>query len=196
MKDLQREKIWDPVSRLWHWVFAVAIVANWTLGNYMSFDTVQWHFYVGYLVLALLAFRLLWGLVGPAPVRFRSFAPTPSGTARYAGSVLRREPSGAPGHNPLGALSVYAMLAVIAAQAISGLFIEADDFFEEAPLHDYVSDEVSDFMSGWHHTLPDVILILVILHIAAILFYLVWKRENLIKPMIDGWKWVRREPRS
>lgn len=193
MKDLRREKIWDPVSRLWHWVFAIAIVANWTLGTYMSFDTVQWHFYVGYLVLALLAFRLLWGFFGPAPIRFKSFLPALTGIARYVRTVLRREPSGVPGHSPLGALSVYAMLLVITGQAISGLFIEADDFFEEAPLYDYVSDDVSDFMSSWHHTLPDVILVLVILHIAAILFYLIWKRENLIKPMINGWKWVRRE---
>lgn len=193
MKSLRQEKVWDPVSRLWHWVLAVVIVTNWSLGTYMSFDTVQWHFYVGYLVIALLAFRLLWGFVGPEPMRFKSFAPTPSRLLRYLATLFEREPSGTPGHNPLGALSVYAMLLVFAGQATSGLFIEADDFFEEAPLHDYVSDDVSDFMSTWHHTLSDVILILVILHIAAILFYLIWKRENLIKPMISGWKRVRRE---
>ncbi len=110
MTDLRKEKIWDPVSRLWHWVLAVAVVANWVLGTYMSFDTVQWHFYVGYTVLGLMAFRLLWGFVGPEPVRFRSFLPTPAGLARYLRTVFRREPSGAAGHNPLGALSVYAML--------------------------------------------------------------------------------------
>lgn len=192
MKQLQQEQVWDPVSRLWHWVFAVAIVANWILGTFMSFYTVQWHFYVGYLVIALLAFRLLWGVWGPAPARFKSFLPTPSQIARDLGTFFRREPNGVPGHTALGALSVYAMLLVIAGQAISGLFIEADDFFEEAPLFDYVSGGVSDFMSFWHHTLPDVILALVILHIAAILFYLVWKRENLISPMIHGRKWVRR----
>lgn len=192
MKDLQREKIWDPVSRLWHWVFAAAVAANWTLGTFMSFTTVQWHFYVGYLVLALLVFRLIWGFFGPSPVRFRSFLPTPSAIARDFRAFFKREPGGVPGHSALGALSIYAMLLAIAGQAISGLFIEADDYFEEALLFGYVSEDVSNFMSFWHHTLPDVILILVILHVAAILFYLIWKRENLIAPMIHGWKQVYR----
>lgn len=180
------------MSRLWHWVFAAAVTANWILGTFMSFYTVQWHFYVGYLVLALLGFRLLWGVVGPAPVQFRSFLPTPSKIARDLGSFFRREPGGALGHSALGALSVYVMLLVIAGQAITGLFIEADDYFEEAPLFAYVPGAVSDFMNTVHHTLPDVILILVALHVAAIVFYLVWKRENLIMPMIHGWKQVRR----
>ncbi len=193
LNDLQRTKIWDPVSRLWHWLFALAVVVNWTLGRFMTFDTVHWHFYVGFTVLGLLAFRLAWGFVGPTPVRFATFLPTPSGIRRYLGTVWKREPSGTPGHNPLGALSVYAILFAVAAQAISGLFIEADDFFEAAPLNGYVSKGVADFMSAWHHTLPLVILILVVLHVGAILFYLIWKRENLVRPMIDGWKWVRRK---
>lgn len=192
MEDLQREKIWDPVSRLWHWAFAAAVTANWALGTFMSFTTVQWHFYIGYLVLALLAFRLLWGFIGPMPVRFKSFLPKPSAVVRDLRALFAREPGGAPGHTALGAVSVYAMLLAIAGQAISGLFIEADDYFEEAPLFPYVSGDVSDLMSGWHHTLSDVILVLVILHVAAILFYLVWKRENLIASMIHGWKRIRR----
>src|SRR5699024_4321183 len=105
---MRREKIWDPVSRLWHWVFALAIVCNWLLGRFMTFDTVRWHFYMGIFILALLAFRLLWGLFGPQPVRFTSFWPTPSRVWRYLRTFFKREPSGTPGHNPLGALSVYA----------------------------------------------------------------------------------------
>lgn len=192
MNDLQQEKIWDPVSRLWHWVFAGAVAANWALGTFMSFTTVQWHFYVGYLVLALLMFRLIWGFVGPASVRFKSFLPGPSAIARDCRIFFRREPGGVPGHTALGALSIYAMLLATAGQAASGLFIEADDYFEEALLFGYVSEDVSDFMSFWHHTLPDVILILVVLHVAAILFYLIWKRENLIAPMVHGRKRIRR----
>lgn len=130
--------------------------------------------------------------MGPSPVRFSTFLPKPAEVKRYLGAVFKREPSGTPGHNPLGALSVIAMLGVVSVQATAGLFIRADDFFEPAPLHPYVSDEVADFLSSWHHTLPLVILILVLLHVSAILFYLVWKRENLITPMIHGWKWVRR----
>lgn len=190
---MHREKIWDPVSRLWHWVFALAIVMNWLLGWFMTFDTVRWHFYTGIFILALLVFRLLWGFCGPQPVRFKSFWPSPKRVLGYMRGFFKREPSGAPGHNPLGALSVYALLLVAAAQGVTGLFIEADDFFEAAPLHGYVSDGVADFMSSWHHTIPLVILVLVVLHVAAILFYWIWKRENLTRPMITGWKWVRQE---
>lgn len=194
MNKLQREKIWDPVTRMWHWVLALAIVVNWSFGTFMSFDTVEWHFYTGYLILGLLAFRLLWGFVGPRPVRFRTFLNnTPASTWQYFKTLTRREPSGTPGHNPLGSLAVLAMLTVIAGQGFSGLFIEADDFFEYGPLNGYVSEATVKFMSGWHHTLADVILVLVILHVVVILFYLFWKRENLIKPMINGWKWVRRQ---
>ncbi len=192
MKNLQKEKVWDPVSRLWHWVFAAAVTANWILGTFMSFYTVRWHFYVGYLVLALLGFRLFWGIAGPAPARFGSFFPSRQAIARDLSGFFRREPGGVHGHSALGALSIYAMLLVIAGQAITGLFIEADDYFEEAPLFGYVTGNVSDFMNAVHHTLPDIILILVVLHVAAIIFYLIWKRENLIMPMIHGWKRVRR----
>ena len=189
---LRREKIWDPVTRLWHWVFALAVAGNWLLGRFMTFDTIRWHFYGGFFILALLAFRLAWGFVGPAPVRFASFLPTPSGIWRQLRTFFRREPSGAPGHNALGALSVYAMLLVVLGQALSGLFIESDDFFEAAPLHGAVSRGFARAMSAWHHTLPALILILVLLHVAVIFFYLLWKRENLIAAMISGWKWVKR----
>src|SRR5699024_4294855 len=179
---MQREKIWDPVSRLWHWLFAAAIVGNWLLGRFMTFDTVRWHFYSGMFILGLLLFRLLWGTVGPRPVRFASFWPTPARVWRYLRTFLCRQPSGAPGHNPLGALSVFALLLVAAAQGVTGLVIAADDFCEAAPLHAYVSADVADFMSHWHHTMPLLIAVLVVLHVAAILFYWLWKRENLIVP--------------
>jgi len=190
---MQTERVWDPITRLWHWLFAAAVVGNWLLGRFMTFDTVRWHFYGGYLVLALLAFRLIWGFCGPQPARFRSFLPTPAGVRSHLRTLLKREPGGAPGHNPLGALSVYAMLLVIALQAGAGLFIEADDFFEAAILHPHVSSDTASFMSAWHHTLPVIILILVVLHVVAIVFYQFWKRESLTRAMVTGRKQVRRD---
>lgn len=180
------------MTRLWHWVLALAIVLNWTFGTFMSFDTVVWHFYTGYLILGLIAFRILWGFIGPTPVRFAALLPTPASLLQYLNTIRQREPSGTPGHNPLGSLSIIAMLLVITTQGFTGLFIETEDFFEYGPLNGYVSEETVKFMSGWHHFLSDMILILVLLHVAAIIFYLLWKRENLIQPMISGWKWVRR----
>ena len=192
MEGFHLEKIWDPVTRLWHWILVLAVSLGWSFGKFMSFDTIQWHFYIGYLILGLMVFRYLWGFAGPTPVRYRAIIPTPTALLTYLRHMGRREPSGSPGHNPVGSLSVIAMLVVIGAQAISGLFIESDDFFEYGPLAGYVSEAMVNRLTWWHHFNADVILVLVILHVSAILFYLVWKKENLIKPMITGWKWVKR----
>lgn len=193
MQGLTRQKIWDPVTRLWHWVLVISVTLAWVFGEFMDFDTILWHFYLGYLVLGLLAFRLLWGSLGPRPIRLRALLPTPAAVLRYLKTVPSREPGGSHGHNPLGALSVIAILLALTAVSITGLFLESEDFFEAAPLAPYVEQATINRMTWWHDLLADVILILVSLHVAAILYYLVWKRENLILPMISGWKWVRRD---
>lgn len=192
MTDLHREKIWDPVTRLWHWVFATFVVVGWSFGKFMSFSTIQWHFYCGYTILGLLIFRYLWGFVGPAPVRYRALIPNPAQVFTYLKDFVSRNPSGARGHNPLGSLSVIAMMLLITAQASSGLFIVSDDYFESGPLSYLVSDAASNRLTWWHHLLSKFVLAIVCLHVAAIFYYLVWKKENLIKPMITGWKWVKQ----
>ena len=181
------------MTRLWHWVLVLAVGVGWSFGKFMTFDTIRWHFYIGYLILGLLAFRYLWGFIGPAPVRYRALLPRPRDVLAYLGQIGRREPGGSPGHNPLGALSVIAMLVAISAQALTGLFIESEDFFEYGPLAGYVTEATVSRLSWLHHVIADVILVLVVLHVAAILFYLFWKRENLIKPMLTGWKQVKSD---
>lgn len=180
------------MTRLWHWVLVLAISLGWSFGRFMNFDVIQWHFYIGYLVLGLIAFRLLWGFVGPTPVRFSEMLATPARTFKYLKTLGRRQPSGSPGHNPLGSLSVFALLLFISAQAITGLFIQSDDFFEYGPLAGYVSEATVNRMTWWHRFNSDLVLALVVLHVAAVIFYLLWKRENLVMPMINGWKWVKR----
>jgi len=196
LENLHRVKIWDPVTRLWHWVLAIVVVLGWSLGKFMSFSTIQWHFYCGYTIIGLLIFRYLWGFVGPTSVRYRALIPTPAQTIAYLRDIGSRRPSGTPGHNPLGSLSVIAMILLLTAQASSGLFIASDDFSESGPLAYLVSDAVGDRLIWWHKLLSKIILAIVGLHIAAIFYYLLWKKENLIKPMITGWKWVKSMPRS
>ena len=191
MGQLKREKIWDPVTRLWHWVLVAAVGCGWSFGQYMSFRNVQWHFYCGYTILALIVFRLVWGMLGPAPIRLRALIPTPKNLYTYILTLGRREPSGTRGHNPLGALSVLAMLVLLGAQASIGLFIVSDDFFEYGPLSHLVSDAVSNRLTWWHKLLAKLILAVVVLHVCAIAFYLLWKRENLVTPMFSGWKSVK-----
>lgn len=189
---LVQQKIWDPVSRLWHWLFATTVIGNWLLGYFMTFTTVRWHFYLGYSILGLLVFRLIWGFIGPHPIRFCSFFPTPTSVIAYLKRLPKRQPSGSPGHNPLGALSVLGLLLIVLAQAVSGLFIETDDFFDAGPLNFLVSSNAANWLNYGHQLLSWVVLAMVVLHLAAILFYLFWKRENLTTAMISGWKWVRR----
>lgn len=191
MAELHREKIWDPVTRLWHWALVIAVSLGWYFGEFMSFTTVQWHFYCGYTILGLVVFRIIYGFVGPAPIRFRALLSSPRDTARYAKTITLRQPSGTRGHNPLGSLSVLAMIALLLTQASTGLFLESEDYFEAAPLAHFVSDAVSDPLTWWHKLMAKVILAVVVLHVAAIFFYLIWKKENLIRPMITGWKFVK-----
>ena len=193
MAALRREKIWDPVIRLWHWVLVIVVVTGWCFGEFMKFSTITYHFYCGYAVLSLLAFRLFWGLIGPRPVRLSALVPRPRALLRYVKTLPRREPSGTPGHNPLGALSVIALLLLLGAQATTGLFIESDDFFESGPLAHLVSDAVTNRLTWWHKFLAKGVLGVVALHVTAIFYYLIWKRENLIAAMFTGWKWVKSD---
>ena len=193
MKGFVLEKIWDPVTRIWHWVLALAVICNWFFGEFMSFDTVMWHFYIGYFILALMVFRLLWGIVGPAPIRFSSFFRSLKFMPAYIKTIFSREPSGTPGHNSLGTLSVIAFIVVLSAQATTGLFLETEDFFETGPLYDFASEELVKNFSLWHHRLSNILLVLIGLHFVTIIFYWYWKHENLIRPMINGWKWVKRD---
>ena len=132
-------------------------------------------------------------MIGPAPIRFSSLFRSIGQAPAYLRRVGNREPSGVAGHNPLGSLAIIAMLAALAVQAGAGLFIESEDFFESAPFAHLVSQATSDTLIWIHRRLPNVIIALVALHIGAMLFYLIWKRENLISAMITGWKWVRRD---
>jgi cytochrome b len=193
LKGYQLEKIWDPVTRLWHWFLVFTVVVGWSLGEFMSFSTIQWHFYLGYSTGVLILFRYVWGFLGPEAIRFRALLPTPAEVIQYLRIVGDRKPSGSAGHNPVGSLSVIAIILLLTAQVCTGLFVESDDFFESGPLAGYVPDEIISSMTGLHHLFANLVLAIVILHVSAILFYLLWKKENLVKPMITGLKWVKKK---
>lgn len=186
-----RERIWDPALRAFHWTLAALVIANWLLGKIGPTDMTL-HFWLGYAVIALLLFRLVWGFVGPAPARFAQFVRGPRAVLAYAREMIRPHPTHWPGHSPVGALAVLAMLAVLIGQVTTGLFADPDDYINVGPLASQVSSATSRAALRWHHRGADLILILVLLHWAAVLFYRLWKREDLVRPMITGWKWVRR----
>ena len=191
MEGYRREAVWDPVTRGWHWLLAASVITGWSLGEFRTFSIMQWHIYCGYLTGALLVVRYVWGWAGPAPVRHRTLFASLRGMPAYLRHVGVRSPSGVSGHNPVGALSVIAMVLALTAQVVTGLFSEDDALFYSGPLASEVSSDTVVMMTGYHNLFAKVVLALVVLHLAAILFYLVWKRENLVAPMWHGRKWVK-----
>ena len=191
MEGYRREAVWDPITRGWHWVLAVSVITGWSLGEFRNFSIMQWHIYFGYLTGVLLLFRYVWGWAGPAPVRHRTLFVSMLDMPGYVRAIGHRQPSGVPGHNPVGAVSVVAMVLALTAQVVTGLFSEDDALFYSGPLASEVSSDVVGMMTGYHNLFAKVVLALVALHVAAIVFYLVWKREDLVTPMLNGRKWVR-----
>jgi cytochrome b len=179
-------KVWDVPIRLFHWLLLIFVVTSVTTakigGNLMTM-----HMFSGYLVLTLLIFRLAWGVVGGHHARFVSFVHGPITVLRYAARLARMDTPRYLGHNPLGAWSVVAMLSVLLVQASTGLFA-SDDIFTEGPLYPLVSNADSRALTRIHNINFIVIGCLVAVHLAAVLFHLLVKGENLIKPMFTGLK--------
>ncbi|WP_116133388.1 cytochrome b/b6 domain-containing protein [Tropicimonas sp. IMCC34043] len=187
--ELHKVRLWDPGLRLFHWALAICVTAAWLLGEFGP-GIMTLHFYFGYAVIGLLAFRLIWGLFGPWPARFRDFLYGAGTVSRYLRGARARKPSYWPGHNPIGALSVFAVLGALALQVYTGLYSNPDDFINYGPLYDPAGAGASTWATGVHRAMAPVILALILLHIGAIVFYKVWKRENLVTPMITGLKVV------
>ncbi|PYF09747.1 cytochrome b [Rhodobacter viridis] len=180
-----RPMIWDPLVRVFHWALFLCVVSAWLLGEFGP-DIMTLHFWIGYAVGGLLLIRLLWGFVGTRTARFANFVTGPGAVLRYAMTLPARKPSHTPGHNPLGGWSVVAMIGVLGLQVVTGLFSASVDDFVFGPFSDLVSEDVNKLMLDLHKSLAPVILALVALHVGAIWFYKIWKREDLVTPMITG----------
>jgi cytochrome b len=162
-------------------------------------NAMEYHMLGGYAILALVLFRLVWGFIGTRPARFSDFLRGPKAAIIYAGQLFGAQHRPHLGHNPLGGWSVMLMLLSLLTQAVSGLFAD-DEIMTTGPLEKHVSDEVSSVMTAIHDVNAIVLGALVAVHIAAVLYYLFVRKENLIGPMITGDKvWheaVAIEPRS
>ena len=175
--------VWDRPTRIFHWVLVVLVVVCYLSGRNGRFDI---HIPAGQALLVLVAARILWGFAGSASSRFRAFIRPVREIAAYLPTLVRREPDGRAGHNPLGGLSVVAMLLVLVVQASLGLFAVDVDGLNDGPLSFLVSYDAAREAAELHAMVVDGLLILVGLHIAAVLFHLLYKRENLTKAMLTG----------
>jgi len=181
-----RARIWDLPTRVFHWALSIAVfgLIATGLGGIM-----EWHFRLGYTVLALLLFRLLWGFVGGRWSRFASFFYGPGSVVAYLRG--RAHPDHVIGHTPLGALSVFAVLSLLAVQVGTGLVAD-DEISAAGPLSRFVSGAVVSVATGWHKGAGKTIVIaLVSLHVLAVLFYVLVKRHRLVRPMVSGDKLIR-----
>jgi cytochrome b len=182
---LRRVRVWDLPTRAFHWVLAVAVVAS-VVSAKIGGNAMAWHFRCGYLIFTLLAFRIVWGLVGGRWSRFASFVHAPATVLRYLRGQVQPGERLDVGHNPLGALSVLALLVVLCAQVGTGLVAD-DEIANSGPLARFVAASTSSLATKWHHRFGQVLIIaLVALHVAAVLFYLLRQRKNLIVPMLSG----------
>lgn len=179
--SLKRIKLWDLPTRLFHWLLVLCISAALITGN-IGGAAIDWHGRIGLAIVGLIVFRLVWGLIGSSHARFASFMPTPGSIGAY----LRGQWHGV-GHNPLGALSVFGLLLLIAAQLATGLFAN-DDIAFHGPLFGLIGKDLSDRLTGIHELTSNALIALIVLHLAAIAFYGHVKKDKLIKPMISGWK--------
>ena len=182
---MQKIRVWDLPLRVFHWSFALVVVGA-IISN--IFDWMEIHSYCGYSAFVLVIFRIIWGIVGPTNARFVSFIPKHAELK----SFIRDQQTNRLGHNPLGALSVIGILAVMLIQSGSGLFVDNDVDFK-GPLNQFVSAQVVDVMNAIHGSNHWLVYGLVALHLSAIYYYQRIKKQDLIGPMISGDKLVEEE---
>jgi cytochrome b len=178
-----RQKVWDAPTRLFHWLIVGLVAFSWWTAEEHMMD---WHRISGLTIVGLLVFRIWWGFMGPATARFSHFIKGPGAVFGYIPKLFSRDYKAALGHNPLGALSVIAILLALIAQVGLGLFAMDTDGIESGPLARFVSYDTAEQMGDLHEDAFNILLVLIGLHIVAIAFYLIVKRINLVGPMITG----------
>lgn len=177
------QKVWDVPTRLVHWGLAIGIATSWWSVENKAMDI---HYWSGLTILGLLIFRIYWGFAGPETARFASFIKGPMTVFGYIPKLFSKNYRAAFGHNPLGALSVVALLVAVLTQVSLGLFASDTDGLFAGPLNRHVDYATAEEITDFHEDFFNVVLALVGLHLAAIAFYLVVKRINLIGPMLTG----------
>ena len=182
----RRVRVWDPATRLFHWALVGLVAVSLLTGEFGDNDTMDIHALVGFGVLTLVFFRMFWGIIGSRRSRFGDFVRGPRYVFDYAKKTLAGESPAFVGHNPLGGWSVVAILAALLGQGMTGLFAN-DDILFEGPLAAAVSKAFSDGLTEVHETIASVVMLLVVLHVAAVIAHWI-KGENLILPMITGRK--------
>jgi cytochrome b len=167
-------RVWDPLVRVFHWSLAASFLGAWLIGE----DGGQLHRALGYTALVLIAFRLLWGVIGTRHARFASFIPSPRTLRNYVGDVAAHREKRYLGHNPAGAAMIVALLLTVAATGVTGWMMTTDAFWG------------AEWVEDVHEVFANGTLLLVALHVGGVIFSSLRHRENLVRAMITGRKRV------
>jgi cytochrome b len=202
-------RVWDFPVRLVHWLIIPLIAFSWwtaeegpglpaamkasleASSEFGFIPWMEWHRWSGFAILGLILFRILWGFLGSETARFSRFVRGPAAVAAYVGKLFSKSSDVVVGHNPLGGWSVLALVLLIAAQTALGLFAVDVDGLESGPLAVFVSFDQGRVAAALHEIVFNLLLAFIALHVLAILFYAVFKRDNLIGPMITGKRTLR-----
>jgi cytochrome b len=191
--SLHRIRIWDLPTRGFHVLLALCVAGLIATGE---LGVMQLHFWLGYAVLTLVLFRLVWGFVGGHWSRFINFVPTPAKLRAYVQAIRTQQAPRSIGHNPLGAVSVLAMLSVLLVQVFSG-FISDDEVASTGPWTAFVPSDWVEIATEYHSEVGKVILIvLIVLHVGTVVYYKRIKHDDLITPMLTGDKVLTTETQA
>jgi cytochrome b len=172
-------KVWDRFVRIAHWTLAACVLTAWLTGEW-KLKSAEWlHEWVGYAVLVVITLRVVWGWTGSRYARFSQFVAGPSRTLGYARALLRGGEPRYIGHNPLGGWMIVALLVTAALAAVSGWLSVTDRYWGVA------------WMQDLHGALSDVLIALVVLHLAGVGYTSLRHGENLAAAMVRG---VKRAP--
>jgi cytochrome b len=178
-------RLWDLPVRLFHWATVALVAGLWATHAFGKMDV---HIKLGMALLFIVSFRIFWGFLGSDTARFTRFIKAPAAIRAYLQSGRAADGSPVVGHNPLGALSVIALIGLLAVQIGLGLFATDTDAIYSGPLNFKVSFETAEKLTELHEVGFNLILLLVLIHLAAIIYYAVKKKDRLIPPMITGKK--------
>ncbi len=171
-KGVARVKVWDPLVRTGHWALVLSIAIAW----FTQEGGRSWHERFGYAALAIVAIRIVWGLLGPRYARFAQFMRTPADTLIYAGQVMRGMEPRHLGHNPLGGWMILALLANAILAGASGWLYTTDAYWGV------------EWVEDLHEFFANALLTLACAHVAGVVFASWRHRENLAAAMLSGYK--------
>lgn len=185
-KTFAQVKAWDWQVRIFHWLLLLLVVNAWLTAEFGDME-MKWHQLNGLVILFLVSFRIFWGVIGSNTARFSRFMYGPRRMFAYFKDMRGSHSQKYLGHNPLGGAMVLVLLLILLTQITTGLF-STDGMFANGPLADRVSESLSELFTQFHETGFILLLLLVVFHVSAVLFYLFKYKDNLIKPMLSGYK--------